>query len=66
VDAVPGLVEEVAVTGSALTGDWHPGASDIDLVVVVRRRVTAADAEILTGLLGHLARAVRRSAAAAR
>lgn len=33
----PGLVSRAIVTGSAAAGDWHPGASDIDVVFVVTR-----------------------------
>lgn len=33
----PGLVSRAVVTGSAATGDWHDGVSDIDVVFVVTR-----------------------------
>ncbi|MDN4614497.1 nucleotidyltransferase domain-containing protein [Leifsonia sp. F6_8S_P_1B] len=33
----PGLVSRAIVTGSASTGDWHDGVSDIDVVFVVNR-----------------------------
>jgi len=33
----PGLVSRAVVTGSAATGDWHPGVSGIDVVFVVTR-----------------------------
>ncbi|QNE37595.1 DUF4111 domain-containing protein [Leifsonia shinshuensis] len=33
----PGLVSRAVVTGSAATGDWYDGVSDIDVVFVVTR-----------------------------
>ena len=33
----PGLVSRAVVTGSAATGDWYEGVSDIDVVFVVTR-----------------------------
>jgi hypothetical protein len=47
---VPSLLERAYVTGSALTGDWHESCSDIDLVLVLNRRVTPADADSLSEL----------------
>ncbi len=48
--AVPGLLDKVYVTGSALTYDWQPSGSDVDLVLVVRRPVTEQDAPLLTAV----------------
>ncbi|GAA1446440.1 aminoglycoside adenylyltransferase domain-containing protein [Leifsonia poae] len=45
----PGLVSRAIVTGSAAAGDWHDGASDIDVVFVVTRD-PAAELELLAGL----------------
>jgi hypothetical protein len=33
--AFPGLVTAFWVTGSAVTGDWHPGVSDVDVVAAL-------------------------------
>lgn len=44
---VPVLVQRAYVTGSALTDDWQESCSDIDLVFVVSRPVTLADADVL-------------------
>jgi len=41
----PGLVESVYVTGSAASGDWHEGSSDIDLVVVTWRPIMERETE---------------------
>ena len=38
-----GLVDAVYVTGSALTDDWQPRHSDVDVVLVVSRPVELAD-----------------------
>ncbi len=45
---LPGLLAEVYPTGSALTDDWQPANSDVDVVFVVRRPVTSADGAELT------------------
>ncbi|MEJ7688991.1 MAG: nucleotidyltransferase domain-containing protein [Nocardioidaceae bacterium] len=45
---LPGLLAEVYPTGSALTDDRQPANSDVDVVFVVRRPVTAADGAELT------------------
>lgn len=44
---LPGLLVEVHPTGSALTDDWQAAHSDVDAVFVVRRPVTAEDADQL-------------------
>jgi hypothetical protein len=41
--AAPGLVTAVWVTGSAASGDWHPGVSDVDTVGALAREPTAGD-----------------------
>lgn len=58
-DVRPGLVEAVYITGSALTDDWQPLHSDVDVVLQVQRPVDAVDAE----LLGPLHAATGRDAA---
>jgi hypothetical protein len=35
--ALPGLVEAFWVTGSAVSGDWRPGVSDVDFVALTTR-----------------------------
>jgi len=47
---LPGLVSRVHLTGSAGTGDWRAGRSDVDLVVVVAREITAEEAVALRRL----------------
>lgn len=42
-DQVPGLVEAVWVEGSIVLGDYQPGISDVDLVVLARRPLTKRD-----------------------
>jgi len=46
----PGLLDSVIVTGSAASEDWHDGRSDIDLIMVVWRRLSESDAAILAEL----------------
>lgn len=46
--AAPRLLDTVLVTGSATAGDWWPGISDIDLVLVVARAPTSAELDRLT------------------
>lgn len=41
--AWPGRVEALYLTGSAVLGDWWPGRSDVDAVVVTAGPVTGAD-----------------------
>jgi len=48
--AVPGLLERVLPTGSAQSDDWRPDRSDVDVVVVTTRPVTANDTAALTAL----------------
>lgn len=48
--AVPKLLERVVATGSAQTDDWRPDRSDVDVVVVTTRPVTAEDTDALTAL----------------
>lgn len=48
--AAPGLARRVHVTGSAITGDWHEGRSDVDLVVECDRALTATEAGALERL----------------
>ncbi|OKI02025.1 hypothetical protein A6A06_13030 [Streptomyces sp. CB02923] len=43
----PGLVEGLYLTGSIALGDFRPGRSDIDFVVVTAQRLTAADVAAL-------------------
>ncbi|WIB65789.1 nucleotidyltransferase domain-containing protein [Curtobacterium sp. MCBD17_040] len=40
---LPGLLGSLVMTGSATLDDWRPGISDIDLVLITTRPVTAAD-----------------------
>jgi len=40
---LPGLLASVVMTGSATLDDWRPGISDIDLVLITTRPVTAAE-----------------------
>jgi hypothetical protein len=43
VDAVlPGLVSALWVTGSAVSGDWRPGRSDVDFIAATSRVPTLA------------------------
>jgi hypothetical protein len=55
-DVRPGLVETVYVTGSALTDDWQPLHSDIDVVLVVSRPVSVDDERALSELHAETAR----------
>jgi Nucleotidyltransferase domain len=55
-DVRPGLVETVYATGSALTGDWQPLHSDIDVVLVVSRPVSVDDERVLSELHAATAR----------
>jgi hypothetical protein len=52
----PGLVETVYVTGSALTEDWQPLHSDIDVVLIVSRPVSVDDERVLSELHSATAR----------
>jgi hypothetical protein len=45
--ALPGLVEWIYLTGSAVLDDFRPGRSDIDLLVVTSRPVNDDDAGVL-------------------
>lgn len=47
---LPGVVERVAVIGSAVAGDWQEGTSDIDLVLQVTRAVRDADLPTIADL----------------
>lgn len=42
-DVAPGLVEGLYVVGSYALGDWQPGASDVDVVVVTAEPATDED-----------------------
>jgi len=42
-EQAPGLVEAVWVEGSIVLGDYQPGISDVDLVVLARRPLTKRD-----------------------
>jgi len=46
-DLSPSLLDRAYLTGSAITGDWHEAHSEVDMVFVVARPVTAADEETL-------------------
>jgi predicted nucleotidyltransferase len=46
-EAVPGLVVGLHVVGSLALGDYQPGSSDIDVVVVVRDRPQTAECALL-------------------
>ncbi|PSL39285.1 uncharacterized protein DUF4111 [Labedella gwakjiensis] len=48
--AAPGLLEGLIVTGSAIAGDWWPGTSDVDLVLVVSRVPTPTELEACAAL----------------
>ncbi len=48
--AVSGLVTGAYLTGSAVLGDFRPGRSDIDLVLVTDRPLAALDSEPLTAV----------------
>jgi hypothetical protein len=50
VQRVPGVLESIIVTGSALVGDWWEGVSDIDLILIIRRALTSAEVDSLTQL----------------
>ena len=39
----PGLVDAFHLTGSAVLGDWRPGASDLDIVAVLARAPSRQD-----------------------
>lgn len=43
---LPDLLQRVIIVGSAALGDWKPGRSDVDLVMVVDRRLTSAELTI--------------------
>lgn len=48
--AAPGALCSVIVIGSAISGDWWPGTSDIDVVFVVMRAFTADEARAVANL----------------
>jgi hypothetical protein len=45
--ALPGLVSALWVTGSAASGDWRPGRSDVDFIAATSRVPTLTDLEAL-------------------
>jgi hypothetical protein len=53
--ALPGLIDEVYVTGSASMGDFHPEISDVDVVAVGSRGANEADLDTLA-ILHHPSR----------
>lgn len=48
--ALPGFVTTLWVTGSAASGDWRPGRSDVDFVAATSRVPELADLEVLAAL----------------
>ncbi|HST67943.1 MAG TPA: nucleotidyltransferase domain-containing protein [Mycobacteriales bacterium] len=48
--ALPGFVTALWVTGSAASGDWRPGRSDVDFVAATSRVPELADLEALAAL----------------
>lgn len=48
--ALPGVCEDIYLTGSIALGDWRPGRSDLDFLAVTTRRLTDADIEVLARL----------------
>lgn len=48
--AAPGLVTAWWVTGSAVSGDWWPAVSDVDVVAATSRAPTAADLAALAAV----------------
>jgi hypothetical protein len=56
-EALPGRVEALHVTGGVALGDYRPGVSDIDMVVVLAEEPTVAQVAALRAL--HAARAGR-------
>src|SRR4051812_5608159 len=48
--ALPGFVTVLWVTGSAASGDWRPGRSDVDFVAATARVPELADLEALAAL----------------
>ena len=48
--ALPGFVTALWVTGSAASGDWRPGRSDVDFVAATARLPDLADLEALAAL----------------
>jgi hypothetical protein len=47
---VPNLLTGLIVTGSATLDDWHPGLSDVDLVMIIARPPTPAELTTITEL----------------
>ncbi len=48
--AAPGLVTALWITGSAVTGDWRPGRSDVDFVAATARPVGRAEVAALAAV----------------
>jgi len=48
--ALPGLVEAFWLTGSAVSGDWWPGVSDVDFVALTSRVPTGDDLAALAAV----------------
>lgn len=47
---LPGLLGSIVMTGSATLDDWHPGISDIDLVLTTTRPVAVDDLPVIAEL----------------
>jgi len=49
-EALPGFAEGVYLTGSAALGDWMPGRSDLDVLVVSAQPAAEKEIELLRGV----------------
>lgn len=49
-EALPGLYRGIYLTGSLALGDWQPGRSDLDILVVTNRQLTDADLDALAAV----------------